>query len=249
MESKNFPFLDLKIDMDRRTFDAYASVFGNVDSGDDRVLKGAFRKTMKERLPRKGIKVLRDHFSPLGMPIEMKEDGFGLFTRSGVSKTQFGDESLELLRDGVYSEMSFGYQTLQSKNVTEDGKQIRELQEVKLYEYGPVLWGMNDQAVVIAVKSLMRQAEKNPNAIPDILIQIKEMASKFTIDDKDNNDEIITSFDNMNETLKALLDTEPVMSTRVKSQPLKLDIDPRYLQSSLASLQSSIAKMKGTKDV
>ena len=47
MEFKNLPLLDLKIDMDRRTFEGYAAAFGNVDSGDDRILKGAFRKTIQ----------------------------------------------------------------------------------------------------------------------------------------------------------------------------------------------------------
>ncbi len=254
MEFKNLPLLDLKIDMDRRTFDAYAAVFGNIDNGDDRVLKGAFRKTIKERLPKKQIKVLRDHYNPLGMPVEMKEDIKGLWAKSGVSKTPFGDATLEYLRDGVYSEMSIGFQTIKYRMVTENENQIRELQELKLYEYGPVLWGMNEQAVVTAVKSLMLKAENNPETISEILQQIQAMALKFTLPEKEDgdtsNEKLILAFGDMNETLKALLKVEPVISTRIKSQqPSKVDIDPHFLQSSLASLQSSIAKMKGTKNV
>ncbi len=160
MEIKARP-CEFKVDMDERTFSGYASTFGNVDQGDDRVLKGAFKKTIRERFnskPRPKIKVLWQHYDPLGLPTAMDEDDKGLVVTGRVSRTQLGDDALELMRDGVVDSMSIGYATLRFKYSDLDGRRIRDLQELKLMEFSPVTFPMNEAAVITAVKNLERAA-------------------------------------------------------------------------------------------
>ena len=46
-ETKSFPFKIHEVN-DRGEFSGYASTFGNVDLGNDRLIHGAFRKTLSE---------------------------------------------------------------------------------------------------------------------------------------------------------------------------------------------------------
>lgn len=160
---KAVPF-DCKVDADKRIVEGYASIFENVDLGGDRVKVGAFKRTISQRGPKGAnlIKVLWQHMDPLGMPIAMSEDGVGLFTRSKISKTQLGDDALELMRDGVVDRMSIGYETIRSSAGDSDGEGdggVRDLVELKLFEYSPVTFAMNEGAVVTAVKQLERRVD------------------------------------------------------------------------------------------
>ncbi len=61
MRFKDFPIAELKVDEERFQFEGYASRFWNVDLQGDVVARGAFTKTVQERLPKRLIKVLWQH--------------------------------------------------------------------------------------------------------------------------------------------------------------------------------------------
>jgi len=236
MEIKSFPFEVKSVDEDAGTFEGYASVFGNVDDYGDIMMPGAFTKTLLERADR--VKVLWQHdpWTPIGKPIEMREDKAGLYTKSKISQTQAGRDALTLLRDGVVNELSIGYRTIK-ENRREDG--TRELLEVKLYEYSLVTWAANDLAVVTGVKSL---DELNP-----LLRRAHYLASNLKTHgiDMKQVEQTRDALKQALDLLEALADgKEPVQATPAKSEPPIASGDP-----DIQSLQALIDEIKSLKEV
>lgn len=175
METKTFAFEVKDLDLERGVFDGYASVFGVVDDSHDIVEPGAFAKTIQEHLPAGRIKVGFNHDfnNPIGKPLVIEEHPRdrlpekllarfpqatgGLYTQSQISMTSRGRDVLTLLRDGVLSEMSFAYDPIKFdfEAIGETKGQVRHLREVRLWEYGPVTWGMNEAALIVGAKSVV----------------------------------------------------------------------------------------------
>jgi hypothetical protein len=142
---------DAKAVKDDGTFEGYASTFGNVDSGYDCVMPGAFTKSLLER-PAPRIKMLWQHdkTQPIGVWTDATEDSKGLFVRGALLlKTQKGADCYEFMKSGVIDSMSIGFRTMEA-DFTQSG--VRQLKEVGLFEISMVTFGMNDQAVVTTVK-------------------------------------------------------------------------------------------------
>ena len=198
MELKAAPLLDGSVDMDARTFEGYASTW-DLDRVDDIIHRGAFAKSIQEGFPSGKIKVLWQHYDPLGMPLEMREDEKGLFVKARVSKTVLGDEALELMRDGVVDTMSIGFSIPSGKSDI-DERGIRNIREIKLMEFSPVTFPANEAAVITGVKQI-KQALKNGASIDDVKALIESL-----------------------DELKALLiKAEPVKSTRLDYEPSELE--------------------------
>lgn len=143
----------------------YAATWWDVDSWWSAMKPGAFRKTIKERGDR--IPVLWNHNDnvPIGRVTEIKEDKRGLFfSAEFVEKTQYGAETLELLRAGVPLGISFGFETLKSRQGTDedpiefsndlpyvrDPKKLAKAditvkEEIRLWEVSPVTFPANEQ--------------------------------------------------------------------------------------------------------
>jgi HK97 family phage prohead protease len=173
METKSFGFEIKTIDLEHGIFDGYASTFGVVDDCADVVEPGAFTKTIQERLPRIKVGYQHNFDDPIGRPLVLAEHQRdqlpekllvrfpqatgGLYTQSQISLTARGRDVLTLLRDGVLNEMSFAYDPIKfdfDENPATKS-QVRHLREVKLWEYGPVTWGMNEAAAILGAKSVV----------------------------------------------------------------------------------------------
>ncbi len=152
MEIKSFEIKDSAVSIGERTFEGYASTF-DLDQDDDIIHQGSFQKSIKESFPAGRIKVLWQHESPIGLPIEMSEDSRGLYVRAKVSKTRLGDEALELMSDRVVDRMSIGFSIPKGK-FEYDEKGIRHIREVKLFEFSPVTFPANESAIITGVKSI-----------------------------------------------------------------------------------------------
>lgn len=155
MEFKSVELKETAIDMSARTIEGYAATW-DLDKANDIINKGAFTKTIDEGFKNGRIKMLWQHDAPLGMPSEMLEDDRGLYVKGKVSRTQLGDEALELMRDGVVDRMSIGFSIPQNKAGYND-EGIRIISEVKLFEFSPVTFPANEAAHILAVKSLHEQ--------------------------------------------------------------------------------------------
>ncbi len=134
----------------------YASLFGEVDLGRDRVEQGAFRKSIKAR-GIGGIRMLFQHdpAMPIGHWQEIREDERGLFVRGQLAKsaTRAG-EVLALIRDGALDGLSIGFRTVRSKTDAASG--VRRILEADLWEISVVTFPMLPGARVEAVKAASR---------------------------------------------------------------------------------------------
>jgi hypothetical protein len=171
-EYKELPFEITNLDMTGRTIEGYAAIFGNVDLGNDVIHSGAFRKTLAERGNKVRFFWQHDRNEPLGKPIEMREDAKGLFVKAIVSDTARGRDALALLKDGAITGLSIGYDAIPGGtdvSKAEDGRVVRNLRELRLWEFSLVSLPMNEQAEVLALK-----AAPAPKTMDDALVERKE---------------------------------------------------------------------------
>lgn len=148
------PF-ELKDIDEKGKFTGYGSVFGELDSYRDIVVKGAFKNTLArfKELKRK-VPMLWQHNSrqPMGVYTDVKEDSYGLFVEGEINMdTQVGREGYSLMKQGALSGLSIGYDTVMFKD--DDVKLVRELHEVDLWEISPVTFPAGDSARIQTVKS------------------------------------------------------------------------------------------------
>lgn len=148
MDKKAFPF-EIKADSEKRTFEGYASTWKK-DLVNDQITQGAFKKTIAERFGKNQIKILWQHYDPIGLPSHMEEDSKGLYVVGKISKTALGDDALTLMKDGVIDSMSIGYDVVRD-SLSEDGA-TRFLHELKLYEFSPVTFPANPDTQITGVK-------------------------------------------------------------------------------------------------
>lgn len=152
MKTKEFK-LSVKDLKDNGTFTGYGSVFGNVDSYGEAVMKGAFEKSLKkheaENLP---IVMLwqHDRTNPIGIWKNVHEDEYGLCGEGEINlDTQQGREAYSLMKQGALNGLSIGY-----KEILASSKgNVRSLTELELYEISPVTFPANTEARITGIKS------------------------------------------------------------------------------------------------
>lgn len=156
-EDKTFQF-EIKEFTDEGKFSGYLATFGNVDSGNDTVDPGAFKKTLREN---KSFPLNWGH-----MPKEPdlvigtftgKEDETGLLIDGEYFLDLDGGKKAyrttkALLAKGVKIGLSMGYKTIKDAIEKVEGGFIRHLKEVKLNEGALTLFPMNPLARVLSVK-------------------------------------------------------------------------------------------------
>lgn len=146
------------VDMKKRTVCFHASMFGNIDSDEDIIQSGSYLKTIQENGPAGKNRVwhLFNHWLdwPLSKPKLLKEDNVGLYVESMLPDTDKASDTLKLYEAGYLTEHSVWIQIIKAINQTAEGRDIRLIQEVKLMEVSSVLWGANEQAQTIGIKSI-----------------------------------------------------------------------------------------------
>jgi HK97 family phage prohead protease len=141
-------------------FAARVSVFGNVDRNGDRVMPGAFTKSLERwRASGKKIPVLWSHErgdpeSYIGSvdPIDVKEtdDGVVVAGRLDIDESARAKKVFDLLSKGLVNEWSFTYKV----NDEKVGNDLaREIHELDLFEFSPTLIGANEGTSTLAMKS------------------------------------------------------------------------------------------------
>jgi HK97 family phage prohead protease len=151
-EIKTFPFevKQVKEENNIFTFEGYASTFGNVDLGDDIIVRGAFSNSLSKNSQ---VPILWQHqmTEPVGISIELYEDDKGLYIKGNLPKedTLVSGRIIPQMKVGSIREMSIGYFT----KVSDMEKGIRLLKEIELFEVSLVTKAMNPQATVSGFKS------------------------------------------------------------------------------------------------
>ena len=128
---------------------ALVSVFGNTDFANERVMPGAFTKSLANKLP-KGVWA-HDWKQPIAKTLEGHETDKGLVIRALFNlDTQRGKEAFSDTKFGLM-EFSIGYSVV--KDSIEEKSGVRELHELLLHERSPVLVGMNPATELLTIKS------------------------------------------------------------------------------------------------
>lgn len=156
MEKKSFDF-DVKSVDDSGTFIGYGSVFGNVDGGNEVVVKGAFTESLVARAAKgRKLPILWQHRSgePIGVYESVKEDDHGLLMsgRLLINDVQRAKEAYALLKAGAVTGMSIGYGVLDDQ--VDSKSRVRYLKKLQLEETSIVTFPMNDAARIEVVKSM-----------------------------------------------------------------------------------------------
>jgi len=154
-------------EVEGRRVAGFASVFGNIDLGADRIQKGAFKKTIKEGMNH--IRHLWQHkfsdppiavinnleeVSRAKLPDIIKEKypeaTGGLLVEREYLDTPRGEEVLQGILKGAIMEMSFGFDPIKYDFEEVDkgkGQLVRNLRELRLWDTSDVNWGMNPATV------------------------------------------------------------------------------------------------------
>jgi HK97 family phage prohead protease len=156
LEFKNFEIQETKADdSGNLIISGYGAIFGNIDAGGDVIQMGAFANTLEERKDRIAFCYQHDIWHPIAKIQEIKEDVKGLYIRAMISASE--DDIQVKIKEGILKEMSIGYQTVESRNEMKEGKQVRVLTKVSLYEVSIVTVAMNQMAMIETMKSEEKQ--------------------------------------------------------------------------------------------
>lgn len=149
------PF-EVKATKDDGSFTGYGSVFGELDSYRDIVMKGAFANTLKDHAAKnRHVPMLWQHDTrnPIGIYTSIKEDDYGLLVEGQCNMAvQQGKECHALMAQGALTGLSIGYNAV--KDDWDSEGIVRKLIEVKLWEISPVTFPAGDSSRVSAVKTL-----------------------------------------------------------------------------------------------
>jgi HK97 family phage prohead protease len=148
LERKRFTLKIRSVD-DAGSFTGLGAVYGNTDLGGDQIMPGAFTRTLAAG---KQFPLLWQHdpSNPIGTAKVTD-------TREGLQvdgKLLLQDPTAQkaylFLKSGVIRGLSIGFETLQSAM---DGD-VRQLKELRLWEFSVVTFPMNESAQISSVKSL-----------------------------------------------------------------------------------------------
>jgi HK97 family phage prohead protease len=125
-----------------------------VDQGGDLVEKSAFDKSLASgRRPQ--MLLHHDPRNIVGVWDEVKVDSRGLLVKGRILQDlQQGKEAHILMKEGALRGLSIGYRTQDFGIEKREGKNIRVLKEVDLFEISLVTFPMNTEAEVTDVKQL-----------------------------------------------------------------------------------------------
>jgi len=156
------------------------STFGNKDLGGDIIVKGAFRKTVKENNGK--FPVLLDHDPrQLSGFTTAKETKTGLFNR--IQLRLISDnvkQRFEVAKDFIQNEMKMGLSIgFFPIKVSFDDKRpdVRFIHEIKLIEISIVAFPMNELAGISAAKALDDLIKNAPNVDEACAIVYKHLQS------------------------------------------------------------------------
>lgn len=206
MLRKGFDFGFKDIDTSQGIVTGYFAHFGSIDSDGDRILPGAFKKTIAENGPEgtQLIKHLLDHdkTKAVGKILVLKEDQTGLYYESKAGRHTNGRDFLMMAEDGILNQHSFGYRVIKQQKKSD----ANDLTELGMFEGSSVQFlGANRNTPVLGVKSF------------DDLVDEFDALEKALRNGKYSDEGFLL----IEEKLKSLSDiVKPHLSTLNKDEPI-----------------------------
>lgn len=142
------------VDTKKRIITGYLSDFDTKDYDGDVIVKGAYKKTIKER----NQYFLNQHLwnQPHGGFTVLQEDSKGLYFESTpLINTTYSEDTLKLYEAGIIKEHSVGFITVKSDY--DNKEKARIIKEIKLLEGSNVTLGSNPNTPFLGTKSLTLQ--------------------------------------------------------------------------------------------
>ncbi len=159
--------MEIKSLDEKGQFEGYASTFGNVDSGRDVVVAGAFKETLAEHEKAGTMPAMfysHDVREPVGDWLSMSEDSRGLkavgqlWVDRGIPKVE---QTYMMLKGKSQKGLSIGYGKRGADGFQyDDKKQVRYLKNIDLFETSPTPFPMNGKATIRAIKSRENNQER-----------------------------------------------------------------------------------------
>jgi HK97 family phage prohead protease len=135
----------------------YASKFGGVDVYGDTIAPGAFLATIPQFLRNGFIGHAHDWSDPVGMPTQAFEDDAGLWIEAEFHDTPRAQEARKVISQRLAAHkthgLSIGYLPVKWSYIEQDGRQVRVLEQIELYEVSDVLVPADPHARVAQIKS------------------------------------------------------------------------------------------------
>jgi uncharacterized protein len=231
--TKSVPF-DFKSIDDAGTFEATVAVFNNVDKGGDRIIPGAFEKTLaKWNKSGDPIPVIFNHdwaspMAHIGVVESAKETASGLWVkgRLDIEDNEVARQVHRLMSRRSLREFSFGYAVPPGgERRAKDG--ANELLEIELAEVGPTLKGMNPSTELHAVKSAL--------GVPIDQDELREQSRRL-------EQEVAES------TLPEIKATSPAAAA-AEDAPVDLTNELQDVKDRLAALETALDDVKKKADV
>lgn len=220
------------LDEDQGTFEAIVSVFGNVDHIGDRVVKGAFSKSL-DQWNKSGdpIPVIWSHMwanpsAHIGKTISAVETEDGLLVKGQLDLDHpFAAKVYKLLKERRVKEFSFAYDVPEGgEKKADDG--ANDLLELELIEVGPTLKGMNPATQLIAAKAMLEEEDPTEALEKSVLNRWEKSAAKAgRVLSAKNETALRTAYETIGEVLKQLEEKpeeqKAVEQTEVAQEPTR----------------------------
>jgi hypothetical protein len=160
--SRDLDLIDCELRADEEgdglTLTGYAALFNSptrIDSWeglfDEQIAPGAFKKTIRERVPVMQWNHGRDPAVgqvPIGAITDIREDGKGLKVTARLHDNAQVQPVRDAIASGAIRGMSFRFEPLRDKTDKTQDPPLRTLQEVRLHELGPVAFPAYDDTSV-----------------------------------------------------------------------------------------------------
>jgi uncharacterized protein len=148
VERANFSLKIKSVD-EAGKFTGIGAVYNNVDLGGDKILPGAFSRTLAAG---KAFPLLWQHnpSDPIGS-VKATDTSQGLMVEGQLLLSDpTAAKAYQFLKAGIIRGLSIGYETVKSAFVDD----VRELSELKLWELSVVTFPMNESAMVTGIKAM-----------------------------------------------------------------------------------------------
>lgn len=148
--------LEVKEADNKKTIEAYVSIFDNIDYANDIIVKGAFSDSIKNKLPA-GV-WMHNWEKPIAKTLEAREDEKGLYIKAEfIDGIQQAEEAYKLIKEGVVSEFSIGFM---AEGYSFDKENHRIIEKATLFEWSPVIAGANPDTELVSIKARKEKEEK-----------------------------------------------------------------------------------------
>jgi HK97 family phage prohead protease len=200
MEYKKLPLFTKRIDPESREVTGVFAVHGNIDEGNDVSVPGSFGKRLKNG-GRDRVRFLWNHdgFSP---PIASIKDvrevgrdelpekvlqwapeasGGVLVTRKYYEGVPLSEWVFKGIQEGDINEMSYAYELhdYRIEELEEEGKRVRYMLDVELFDISDVNWGMNPatagvKGLPVAGMTFTQHSEWVATAVADYVKRVQD---------------------------------------------------------------------------